>query len=135
MFDEDALLKELNFKAVRSSGSGGQHVNKVASKVELSFNLLKSSVLNEAQKEILQKRLESRLTKENLLILQCAESRSQHRNKEIVTRRFLGLIKASLAKVKKRIPTKIPRAVIRKRLKNKRYTSDKKANRKKPDIN
>lgn len=135
MFDESALLKELNFKAVRSSGSGGQHVNKVASKVELSFNLRESSVLNEAQKEILQKRLESRLTKENLLILQCAESRSQHRNKEIVTRRFLGLIKASLAKVKKRIPTKIPRAVIRKRLKNKRYTSDKKANRKKPDIN
>lgn len=134
MFNEDILLKELTFKAIRSSGSGGQHVNKVASKVELYFDLNASSAFNEAQKIRLEQKLENRLTKENMLILQCGESRSQHKNKEIVIKRFLELIAYALQKEKKRIPTKIPRSVIKKRLKNKRYLSDKKANRRRPDI-
>jgi len=134
MFNEDILLKELTFKAIRSSGSGGQHVNKVASKVELYFDLNASSAFNEAQKIKLQEKLKNRLTKENTLMLQCGESRSQHKNKEIVIKRFLELIAYALQKEKKRIPTKIPRSVIKKRLKNKRYLSDKKANRRRPDI-
>lgn len=134
MFDKDALVKELNFKAIRSSGSGGQHVNKVASKVELLFNLEASLVLDEQQKQKLQEKLQSRLSKTNILILQCDDFRSQHRNKEIVTRRFLHLIESALIEEKKRIPTKIPRAVIKQRLKSKRYNSEKKANRKKPNI-
>ncbi|MDO5978482.1 alternative ribosome rescue aminoacyl-tRNA hydrolase ArfB [Flavivirga spongiicola] len=134
MFNEDALLQEINFKAIRSSGSGGQHVNKVSSKVELTFNLMESFVFSEEQKERLQKKLQHRLTKEHILILQCDESRSQHKNKELVIKRFLELIRVGLIIPKKRIPTKIPKAVIRKRLKNKRNLSDKKANRKKPDI-
>ena len=134
MFNEEALLQELNFKAIRSSGSGGQHVNKVSSKVELTFNLMESFVFSEEQKERLQKKLQHRLTKERILILQCDENRSQHKNKELVIKRFLELIRAGLIIPKKRIPTKIPKAVIRKRLKNKRNLSDKKANRKKPDI-
>lgn len=134
MFEEDALLKELSFKAVRSSGSGGQHVNKVASKVELSFNLNTSEVFDDPQKSIIQEKLHNRLTKEGVLILQCGESRSQHKNKEIVIKRFLELIKSALVEEKKRVPTKIPRAVIRKRLKNKKYRSEKKKNRKKPDV-
>ncbi len=134
MFDEDALIKELSFKAVRSSGSGGQHVNKVASKVELSFNLITSGVFDAPQKSTIQEKLQNRLTKEGVLILQCGESRSQHKNKEIVIKRFLELIKHALVEEKERVPTKIPRAVIRKRLKNKKYRSEKKANRRKPDI-
>ncbi|MFD2725051.1 alternative ribosome rescue aminoacyl-tRNA hydrolase ArfB [Hyunsoonleella rubra] len=134
MFDEEALIKELGFKGIKSSGSGGQHVNKTASKVELTFNLLESSVLKDAQKELLQKRLQSRLTKENVLILQCGESRSQYRNKEIVTQRFLGLMRANLVEEKERIPTKTPKSVIKKRLKNKRKQAEKKANRKRPDV-
>ncbi|TBN03372.1 aminoacyl-tRNA hydrolase [Hyunsoonleella flava] len=134
MFDEEALIKELNFKAIRSSGSGGQHVNKVASKVELLFDVKASLVLDEAQKLLLQENLQSRLTKERLLIMQCGESRSQHKNKAIVIQRFLELVKSSLVEEKERIPTKIPKVVIRKRLKNKRYQSEKKANRKKPDV-
>lgn len=134
MFDEDALIKELSFKAVRSSGSGGQHVNKVASKVELSFNLITSGVFDEPQKSTIQEKLQNRLTKEGVLILQCGESRSQHKNKEIVIKRFLELLKYALVEEKERVPTKIPRAVIRKRLKNKKYRSEKKANRRKPDI-
>jgi len=133
-FDEFALINEANFKAVRSSGSGGQHVNKVSSKVELTFDLTQSKVFNENQKERLLNKLNNRLTKDGVLILQCHESRSQHKNKELVIKRFLALVRASLIIPKRRISTKIPKSVIRKRLKNKRNQSDKKANRKKPDL-
>ncbi|AUP79861.1 alternative ribosome rescue aminoacyl-tRNA hydrolase ArfB [Flavivirga eckloniae] len=134
MFNEDLLLQELTYKAIRSSGSGGQHVNKVSSKVELAFNLNESVVFNEEQKERLQSKLQHRLTKEGVLILQCDESRSQHKNKELVIKRFLELIRLGLVVQKKRIPTKTPKAVKRKRLKDKRSHSEKKTNRKKPDI-
>ena len=134
MFNKEAILHELKFKAIRSSGAGGQHVNKVASKVELSFNLSESFVFNEDQKARLLNKLQHRLTKEGVLIMQCGESRSQHKNKELIIKRFLELISSGLIIPKKRVPTKIPKAVIRKRLKSKRKQSDKKANRKKPDI-
>jgi len=132
--NSDTLIKELSFKAIRSSGSGGQHVNKVSSKIELSFNLQGSLVLSDAQKERLIVTLKNRLTKDLVLMLQCDESRSQHKNKTLVTQRFLQLIKGGLHVPKKRKPTKIPRAVIAKRLKNKNTQSVKKVNRKKPDI-
>ncbi|WP_308991472.1 alternative ribosome rescue aminoacyl-tRNA hydrolase ArfB [Mariniflexile litorale] len=134
MLNKDALLQELTFKAVRSSGAGGQHVNKVSSKVELAFNLFESSFFNEKLKERLINKLQNRLTKEGVLMLQCDESRSQHKNKELVINRFFELIEKGLIIPRKRIPTKIPRAVIKKRLKIKRNLSDKKANRRKPDI-
>ena len=134
MVNEKDILQELTFKAIRSSGSGGQHVNKVSSKVELMFNLSESLVFNELQKERLFYKLQHRLTKAGILILQCGESRSQHKNKQLVIKRFFTLIKASLIIPKRRIRTKIPKAVIRKRLKNKRNLSDKKVNRKKPKI-
>ncbi len=134
MFDKETLLQELTFKAVRSSGAGGQHVNKVSSKVELLFNVNETLVFNEELKERLLDKLQNRLTKDGVLILQCDESRSQHKNKELVTERFFELIETALKVPKKRIPTKIPRAIIKKRLKSKRTQSDKKAARKKPDI-
>ncbi|MBC3758216.1 aminoacyl-tRNA hydrolase [Hyunsoonleella sp. SJ7] len=134
MFDDEDLIKELSFKGIKSSGSGGQHINKTASKVELTFNLLESLVLNTEEKELLQERLQSKLTKDGVLILQCGESRSQHRNKEIVIHRFLELIRINLEKEKERVPTKIPKSVVRKRLKNKQKQSEKKANRKRPDL-
>ncbi|MGA1226047.1 MAG: alternative ribosome rescue aminoacyl-tRNA hydrolase ArfB [Tamlana sp.] len=134
MLNTDVLLQELTFKAIRSSGAGGQHVNKVSSKIELSFNLSTSEALTEIQKQRIQNKLKSRLTNDGVLILQCDESRSQHKNKELVIKRFFELIKASLVVPKKRIPTKVPKSVIKKRLKSKRNISEKKANRKKPDI-
>ena len=133
-FNADAVIQELKFKAIRSSGAGGQHVNKVSSKVELSFNLNESKALTSLQRQRIQRKLKNRLTNDGILILQCGESRSQHKNKELVINRFLELIKASLIVPKKRIPTKMPKAVVKKRLKNKRNLSDKKANRKKPEI-
>ncbi|MEP5339404.1 MAG: alternative ribosome rescue aminoacyl-tRNA hydrolase ArfB [Algibacter sp.] len=134
MFDVHAILQELTFKAVRSSGSGGQHVNKVSSKIELYFNLNESLVLNDTQKQRIHYKLQHRLTKDSVLALQCDESRSQHRNKELVIKRFLDLIKFGLLIPKRRVATKTPRSVIRKRLNNKRKRSEKKVNRRKPDL-
>ncbi len=134
MFDEALLISELTFKAIRSSGAGGQHINKVASKVVLNFNLKQSEVFSEAQKNLLLNNLSNRLTTEGFLILQSDESRSQHKNKELVVTRFLDLIKQGLKVPKKRKPTKIPKAVKLKRLSKKKQQADKKANRKPPEI-
>lgn len=125
------LLLELNFKAARSSGSGGQNVNKVASKVTLIFDLMNSLGLTAPEKHLLQQRLAKRLTNGQLLVLHCEESRSQHRNKELIKKRFLAIISANLVVKKKRKPTKPTRASIRKRLDTKKQQSAKKANRKK----
>lgn len=132
--NKEILQSELDFKAVRSSGAGGQNVNKVASKVELIFDLEASKGLTDNEKVLLKQNLKNRLTKENVLMLQCEESRSQHKNKTLVVQRFFDLIKEGLIIPKKRIATKIPRSVVRKRLKAKRKTSDKKANRRPPEV-
>ncbi len=100
----------------------------------MSFNLLVSEGLSEAQKQRVFQRLKNRLTKDGVLIMQCSESRSQHKNKALIITRFLKLIRNALLQEKERVPTKIPRAAIQKRLKSKRKLSDKKANRRKPDI-
>lgn len=134
MINQDALISELSFKAVRSSGSGGQHVNKVSSKVELTFSVSESLVFNSEQKELLIQNLKTRLTKDNVLILQSDESRSQHKNKTLVFQRFLNLIKEGLQVPKVRVPTKTPKSAVRKRLKVKRVRSERKANRKKPGL-
>lgn len=129
--NKEKLHTELQFKAVRSSGAGGQHVNKVASKVELTFNVATSNGLSEEEKELLYKNLATKLTKENVLILTCQESRSQHRNKELVTERFFNVIAKNLIipKVrKKKRPSKLAR---QKRLDAKKRVSEKKENRKK----
>jgi len=128
----EVLLTELQFKAVRSSGAGGQNVNKVSSKVMLSFDVNQSLALTDEEKTLLKHKLASKLTNEQVLILACDEDRSQLKNKTIVTKRFLELLKSSLVVPKKRKPTKIPRAVIEKRIKAKRNLSEIKQNRRKP---
>lgn len=128
------IIKELDLKAVRSSGAGGQNVNKVSSKVVLSFDLNKSEALTTEEKNILETKLASRLTNENVLILQCDEDRSQLKNKGIVIKRFLALIEQGLVIPKIRKATKISKSAIRKRLKNKKNTSEIKKNRRKPEL-
>lgn len=128
------LEKEFDFKAIRSSGSGGQHVNKVATKIELSFSVLKSKVLTEDQKVLLIEKLSNRLTKEHVLIVQCGETRSQLKNKRIAISRVFSVLEAALEVKVERKPTKVPKLVIKKRLKNKKIQSEKKANRRKPNI-
>ena len=133
--DVKNLIKELNFKAIRSGGSGGQHVNKVSSKVELTFAIESSNELSEEEKLLLIKNLSPRLTKDKVLILFCDENRSQHKNKELVTERFLKIIKKGLVIPKKRKPTKISKSAIRKRLEKKKRHAYKKALRKQPNLN
>ena len=132
--NSEKIIKELKFKAVRSSGAGGQHVNKVSSKVELTFDLQNSSEFNEEEKLVLFKNLHNKLTKENLLLLQCDESRSQHKNKEIVIKRFLEVITNGLKIPKKRKPSKPTKSSIKKRLEKKKKKAFKKAFRRKPEL-
>lgn len=126
------IISELQYRAVRSSGAGGQNVNKVSSKVVLTFDLNASNALTEEEKERIKLKLASRLTSENILILNCDEDRSQLKNKSIVTKRFLELIKNALVIPKIRKATKIPKSVIRKRIKDKKNVSEIKQNRRKP---
>lgn len=130
----EEIIKELNFKAIRSSGAGGQHVNKTSSKIELTFDLENSNALSEKEKERLRTKLASKLTNENLLILFCEETRSQHRNKELAIKRFINLIKENLKQPKKRKATKPSRASIQKRLDKKQSNALKKQLRKKPKL-
>jgi len=128
------LLKELHFKATRSSGAGGQHVNKVSSKIVLSFDVSNSNELTDKQQELLCKNLATRLTKEQVLILSCDESRSQHQNKALVIQRFLTVIKAALIRPKRRKATRPSKASVRKKAENKRKHALKKSMRKKPGL-
>ncbi len=130
--DKNQLLSELKFKAVRSSGAGGQNVNKVASKVILNFDLETSIGLNETEKNLLKLKIATKLTLENQLILTCEEDRSQLKNKEIVLKKFFKIIENGLKIQKERKETKIPKGVIEKRLKEKKSTATIKENRKKP---
>ncbi len=132
--EKDKIIAELTFKAVRSSGAGGQNVNKVSSKVVLSFNVTTSQALNEDEKILILNKLASRLTSENILILNCDEDRSQLKNKEIVVKRFLEILKNALIIPKPRKATKIPKSVIKKRIKDQKNTSQIKQNRRKPEL-
>lgn len=132
--EQEKIVSELNYKAVRSSGAGGQNVNKVSSKVVLTFDLNASQALSDEEKVLIEIKLASRLTAENILILNCDEDRSQLKNKTIVTKRFLDLIKKALIVAKPRKATKVPKSVIKKRIKDKKNLSEIKANRKKPDV-
>ena len=132
--EKDKLITELQYKAVRSSGAGGQNVNKVSSKVVLSFDVKNSKVLSEEEKMLLEMNLATRLTNDQILILNCDEDRSQLKNKEIVIKRFLTIIEQGLQIPKIRKSTKIPKSVIRKRIKDKKNLSEIKKNRKRPEF-
>lgn len=122
---------EYQLKAVRSGGAGGQHVNKVSSRVELYFDIAKSAVLSEEQKEILLTKLRSKLTDEGILRLTEDTSRSQHANREAVVKKLHAVIEQGLRKPKKRVATKVSAAAKKKRLESKKRTSEKKSLRKK----
>ncbi len=132
--EPEKIIAELQFKAVRSSGAGGQNVNKVSSKVVLTFDLKNSHALSDEEKLLLENKLASRLTSDQILILNCDEDRSQLKNKAIVTKRFLDIITAGLIIPKIRKATKIPKSVIRKRIKDKKNLSEIKKSRRKPDF-
>ncbi|WP_426490051.1 alternative ribosome rescue aminoacyl-tRNA hydrolase ArfB [Hymenobacter sp. 102] len=125
----DAFLPELQFQTSRSSGPGGQNVNKVESRVELRFRLFESQLLTEEQKQTLQQKLASKLTSEGELLVVAQEDRSQLRNKETALRKFHELLRQALHKPKARRATKPSKGAVRQRLESKKKHGDKKANR------
>jgi ribosome-associated protein len=127
--------KELNFKTSRSSGKGGQHVNKVETRVELFFDVKNSEVLSERQKELALEQLKNRISNEGIFQLANETARSQKRNKEIVVKRFYKMINEAITPKVKRKITRIPRSVIRHQKAAKRKNSEKKSLRKKVNIN
>ena len=132
--DIDALIDEAAFPASRSSGHGGQNVNKVNSRIELRFSIADSKILDEEQKQLLTEKLGSKLTSDGLLIVTCQEDRSQLKNKKTAIEKFSCLIVKAFTPVKKRKPTKPTASSIEKRLQQKKGTAEKKQLRGKLDF-
>lgn len=120
---------ELVVEFSRATGPGGQHVNKVETRVTLCFDIEASSVLSQQQRDRLRERLASRMNKEGVLRVSCEEARSQVANRELVRERFADLLREALVTPKKRIPTKATRSSKRKRLDEKRRRGDVKRGR------
>ncbi len=128
------LLSELHFKATRSSGAGGQHVNKTSSRVELSWCIDETQAFEMEDIELLKEKLSHRLTKNGMLQLASESSRSQHRNKEEVIKRFFNLLQVAIIRPKTRKKSRTSKVARLKRLMAKKQQSEKKQQRRKPSI-
>lgn len=127
--DLDMIYGELSYKTSRSGGAGGQHVNKVATKVELLLDVSTSSGLSSAEKELIKHKLGNKIDGEGVLHVVCSETRSQLKNKEIAWKRLILLLKGAVIKPKSRKPTRPKRSAVKKRLENKKKHSLKKESR------
>ena len=127
--NSDLLQKELRYKTSRSGGAGGQHVNKVSSKVMLIWDVGASEVLTADEKILVREKLANRINKEGLLHMEASDDRSQVANKDKVTTRFFELLNQALKKEKKRVATKIPKSQILDRLDRKKKQAQKKQSR------
>ena len=120
---------ELEFRTSRSSGAGGQHVNKTSSRVEISWNIAQSKALSDEQRERLIAKLPSRISEDGAIRVGASDTRSQLRNRETAERRLGETIARALVVQKKRRPTRRPRAANEARLTEKKKHSDKKRDR------
>lgn len=128
----DLLANELVFTTSRSGGPGGQNVNKVNSKVTLQFDVRKSAVLTEEEKNTIVGKISSRLTREGVLMLSAQESRSQIQNKEAVIQKFDDLLEKAFKKKKPRKATRPSKGSVQDRIKKKKVHGEKKKWRRKP---
>ena len=127
----ELLITEISFKTSRSGGAGGQHVNKVSTKVELDFDIKNSHILTEDQKELILQKLATKVTTDGVLQIIAQSERSQLRNKKIALEKFREIIASCFFVPKKRKPSKIPKAVKEKRLRTKKLKAELKKRRRK----
>lgn len=124
------FTKELTYKTSRSSGAGGQNVNKVETSVTVMWNIAGTEIFKEEEKELIALKLKNRINLEDILQLTVSESRTQLQNKKIATEKILDLVNKSLVKPKLRKPTKPSKRQVEKRIQAKKQLSEKKENRK-----
>lgn len=127
------LMPELEWTSSRSSGPGGQNVNKVETRISLRFDLQGSILLTEEEKNLLLKKWATKLTKEGVLIIHAEEHRSQLKNKALTIEKLSALLKKACYVAKPRKATKPSKGAIRERLEGKKKNSEKKAMRKRPE--
>src|SRR5688500_1888203 len=120
---------ELEMRASRASGAGGQHVNKTSSRIEIVWNIRTSQALTDEQRQLLESRLASRISDDGSIRVVASDTRSQARNRERAEQRLGELIARSLIVQKKRRATRRPRAANEARLTEKKKHSEKKRDR------
>ena len=118
--DIDALIRECRFEATRSSGSGGQNVNKVSTKVILLFNVLESNILDQEQKDIFLSKLRTRISKLSIFRISSGRERTQLANRKLVTEKFIRLVEKAFEMEEQRIATKPTSGSKRKRIESKK---------------
>ncbi|WP_297093770.1 alternative ribosome rescue aminoacyl-tRNA hydrolase ArfB [uncultured Draconibacterium sp.] len=131
---KDQILNELKISSIRSSGPGGQNVNKVNTKIELRFNLNDTAVFSESQKERLDIKLKNRINSDGVIVLFESSERSQLKNKQQAFVKLIDLIEKALTPVKRRVKTKPTISSKLKRLEKKKQQSTKKQLRQRPDL-
>ncbi|MGZ3373013.1 MAG: alternative ribosome rescue aminoacyl-tRNA hydrolase ArfB [Gemmatimonadaceae bacterium] len=120
---------ELDVRVSRSSGAGGQHVNKTSSRVEIFWNVVSSRAVSDEQRARLREKLASRLTTEGSIRVVASDMRSQSRNRELAEERLADLVRRALVIPRKRRATKPTRASKEARLDSKKRHSTKKRDR------
>ena len=126
----NTIYGELKFKATTSSGPGGQHVNKVNTRIELRWDIASSKLLNEEQRAVLLAKLSSKISNDGILLISEQQSRSQLQNKVAVIQKLDRLLQTAFAKAKRRRATRPTYSSVKKRLDSKKKLSDKKKWRK-----
>jgi ribosome-associated protein len=127
--DIELLINECRFEATRSSGSGGQNVNKVSTKVILLFDVSASEILDQEQKDIFLSELHTRISKHSIFRISSGRERTQLANRKVVIEKFIRLVEKAFETEEERIATKPTKGSKLRRSENKKALSDKKSNR------